>query len=146
MVGSQFTFVNNLRTQGKFEYQSGDALPCPYPGHHGRMFQSLDQLYDHAVNELHPSNILRGLEEAKLRVKYAVLVGICGGCRLTLLLGKVSTPVSVYRNWSPSPAARTVRPIPRTKSTTPKDMTRGTPAFYCSPILVQYHRKSLPQR
>lgn len=47
----QSKFVNALRTQGKAEVPLTGALPCPYPGHHGRMFQSIDQLYDHAKTE-----------------------------------------------------------------------------------------------
>jgi hypothetical protein len=50
-VDIQSKFVNALRTQGKAEYPLSGALPCPYPGHHGRMFQSVDQLHDHAKAE-----------------------------------------------------------------------------------------------
>jgi hypothetical protein len=44
-------FVNALRTQGKSEPPLSGAIPCPYPGHHGRIFLTIDQLYDHARTE-----------------------------------------------------------------------------------------------
>jgi hypothetical protein len=47
-VDIQSKFVNALRTQAKAEYPLSAALPCPFPGDHGRIFQSVDQLYDHA--------------------------------------------------------------------------------------------------
>lgn len=47
-VDIQLKFVNALRTQGKAEYPLSGALPCPFQCHHGRMFQSVDQLYEHA--------------------------------------------------------------------------------------------------
>jgi hypothetical protein len=50
-IDIQSKFINALRNQGKAEYPLSGALPCPYPGHHGRMFQSVDQLYDHAQTE-----------------------------------------------------------------------------------------------
>ncbi|KAF2030790.1 hypothetical protein EK21DRAFT_100265 [Setomelanomma holmii] len=47
----QSKFVNALRTQGKSESQLPDVITCPYPGHHGRIFQNIDQLYDHMRTE-----------------------------------------------------------------------------------------------
>ncbi|KAF2022952.1 hypothetical protein EK21DRAFT_119222, partial [Setomelanomma holmii] len=44
-------FVNALRTQGKSEPQLPGAIPCPFSGHRGRIFRSIDQLYDHARTE-----------------------------------------------------------------------------------------------
>jgi hypothetical protein len=68
-------FVHALRTQGKTEWSLNGALPCPY-GHHGRMFQSLDQLYDHAKTEhesqftdLKPSQIREQLKDAVIRLR-----------------------------------------------------------------------------
>jgi hypothetical protein len=45
------TFADALRTQNKAEWPLSGAVPCPYPGHHGRMFQNVDALYDHAKAE-----------------------------------------------------------------------------------------------
>jgi hypothetical protein len=47
-VDIESKFVDALRSQGKAEYPLSGALPCPYPGHHGRTFQSVDQVYDYA--------------------------------------------------------------------------------------------------
>jgi hypothetical protein len=66
-------FVNALRTQGKAEYSLSGALPCPFPGHHGRIFQSADQLYDHAKTE-HASELLKfNPEQARDQVRDAAL-------------------------------------------------------------------------
>jgi hypothetical protein len=46
-IDIQSKFVHVLLTLDKAEC----ALPCPYPCHHGRIFQSVDQLYDHAKAE-----------------------------------------------------------------------------------------------
>lgn len=48
----QSRFVHALRTQAssKAESRLGGPLPCPY-GHNGRMFQTVDQLLDHARTE-----------------------------------------------------------------------------------------------
>jgi hypothetical protein len=40
-----------LRIQSKAEWPLSGAVPCPYPGHHGRMFPNVDSLYDHAKVE-----------------------------------------------------------------------------------------------
>lgn len=64
-VDIQSKFVNALRTQGKAEYTLSGALPCPYPGHHGRIFQSVSQLYDHATDE-HREEV-ENLEEVQAR-------------------------------------------------------------------------------
>jgi hypothetical protein len=68
-------FVHALRTQGKTEWPLNGALPCPY-GHPGRMFQSLDQLYDHAKTEhesqfsgFKPSQIRDQLKDAVIRLR-----------------------------------------------------------------------------
>jgi hypothetical protein len=51
-VNIQSKFVNALRTQGNETHiPFSGALPCPYQGHHGRMFQDIDQLYDHAIHD-----------------------------------------------------------------------------------------------
>ena len=69
----QSRFVNALRTQGKGEYPPTSALPCPYQGHHGRIFLSIEQLFDHAKAE-HASEIA-GLEprQARAQLKEAAL-------------------------------------------------------------------------
>jgi hypothetical protein len=72
----QSKFVNALRTQGKAaELPLTGAIPCPY-GHHGRMFQSLDQLYDHTKAEhahqiegLKPKDAREQLRDAVLRFR-----------------------------------------------------------------------------
>ncbi|KAH8698017.1 hypothetical protein GQ44DRAFT_779325 [Phaeosphaeriaceae sp. PMI808] len=66
-IDIQSKFVKALRTQGKAEYSLSRALPCPYPGHHGRMFQSVNQLYNHAKTE-HAAQIA-SLEPAQAREK-----------------------------------------------------------------------------
>jgi hypothetical protein len=75
-VDIQSKFVNALRTQGKAEYPISGALPCPYAGHHGRMFQSIAQLYDHATDEhreevenLEPDQAKEMLKKAALRLR-----------------------------------------------------------------------------
>jgi hypothetical protein len=66
-------FVHALRTQSKAELPLSGALPCPFPGHDGRMFQSRDQLYDHAKAE-HASELLEFKPEyARERVTEAAL-------------------------------------------------------------------------
>ena len=72
----QSRFVHALRTQGKAEYPLTSALPCPYPGHHGRIFQSVDQLFDHAKAEhkseiaaLEPRQARAQLKEAALKLR-----------------------------------------------------------------------------
>ena len=69
----QSRFVNALRTQGKAEYPISSALPCPYPGHQGRIFQTVDQLFDHAKAE-HTSDI-EGIDprQAREQLKEAAL-------------------------------------------------------------------------
>jgi hypothetical protein len=49
------------------------ALPCPYPGHNGRMFLSLDQLYDHAKTEHAPQFEGLTASQARQKLKDAVL-------------------------------------------------------------------------
>lgn len=72
----QSKFIHALRTQGKAEYPLSGALPCPYPGHHGRIFQSVDQLYDHAKAEhaaqlanLKPSQAREKLRDEALKLR-----------------------------------------------------------------------------
>ncbi|KAH7076133.1 hypothetical protein FB567DRAFT_608774 [Paraphoma chrysanthemicola] len=70
-VDIQSKFVNALRTQ-KTEIPLSGALPCPF-GHHGRMFQSVEQLYDHAKTE-HASHIANlKPSQAKEKLKLAAL-------------------------------------------------------------------------
>jgi hypothetical protein len=75
-VDIQSKFVNALRTQGKAEYPISGALPCPYAGHHGRMFQSVEQLFAHAKAEhdgqiegLNPDQAKEMLKKAALRLR-----------------------------------------------------------------------------
>jgi hypothetical protein len=72
-VDIQSKFVQALRTQKKTEWPLTGALPCPYPGHHGRMFLNLDQLYDHAKAEHGPQ--IDGLKsgQAREQLKEAVI-------------------------------------------------------------------------
>jgi hypothetical protein len=72
-IDIQSRFVNALRTQGKADYPLSGALPCPYPGHHGRMFQDINQLFDHASEDHHSE--IAGLSpiQAKEKLKKAVL-------------------------------------------------------------------------
>jgi hypothetical protein len=44
--------ANALRTQGKPEHPLSRALLCPYLGHYGRIFQSVEQLFDQARSDL----------------------------------------------------------------------------------------------
>jgi hypothetical protein len=75
-VDIQSKFVNALRTQGKAEIPFSGALPCPYAGHNGRMFQSVEQLYDHAKTEhalqlasFKPGQARERLREAALKLR-----------------------------------------------------------------------------
>jgi hypothetical protein len=75
-VDIQSKFVNALRTQGKAEFPISGALPCPYPGHHGRMFQNIEQLYDHATDEhskeiknIEPEQVKETLKKAALKLR-----------------------------------------------------------------------------
>jgi hypothetical protein len=72
----QSKFANALRTQGKAEYTLSGALPCPYSDHDGRMFQSVDQLYDHAKAEhalqiaiFKPGQARESLRDAALKLR-----------------------------------------------------------------------------
>lgn len=72
----QSKFLHALRTQGKAEYPLAGALPCPYPGHGGRIFQSIDQLHDHAKAEhaaqlanLKPSQVREKLRDEALKLR-----------------------------------------------------------------------------
>lgn len=64
----QSRFVNALRTQAsnKAESRLEGPLPCPY-GHNGRMFQTVDQLLDHARTE--HSVEVQGLDDKQGRMK-----------------------------------------------------------------------------
>ncbi|KAH7374273.1 hypothetical protein BKA66DRAFT_422608 [Pyrenochaeta sp. MPI-SDFR-AT-0127] len=68
----QSRFITALRTQ-KGDYPPTSALPCPYPGHHGRIFQNVDQLFDHVKGE-HSAEIA-GIElrQARAEIKEAAL-------------------------------------------------------------------------
>lgn len=75
-IDIQSKFVNALRTQGKADYPLSGALPCPYPGHHGRMFQDINQLFDHALDDhaaetagLQPSQAKEKLKKAVLKLR-----------------------------------------------------------------------------
>jgi len=75
-VDIQSKFVNALRTQQKAEYSLSSALPCPFPGHHGRMFQSIGQLWGHAkqahdeeIAHLDPDQAKEKLKEAALKLR-----------------------------------------------------------------------------
>jgi hypothetical protein len=61
----QRKFIEALRTQNKSDLVA--AIPCPYEGHHGRMFLTIDQLYDHAKMD-HPRQIA-GLEPTQARLQ-----------------------------------------------------------------------------
>ncbi|CAI6334507.1 unnamed protein product [Periconia digitata] len=69
-------YVTALLTQAKTaEAIPSDALPCPYC-HHGRIFQSIDQLFAHAKSDhaprltsLDPQHARAHLQEAALRIK-----------------------------------------------------------------------------
>ncbi|KAF2270250.1 hypothetical protein CC78DRAFT_196553 [Lojkania enalia] len=61
-------YVNTLRTQAKTtDTQRSDSFPCPYCAHQGRIFQNLDQLFDH-VNIDHASR-MQGMETSRARVQ-----------------------------------------------------------------------------
>jgi hypothetical protein len=75
VIDIQSRFVNALRTQAshKAEARAVGPLPCPY-GHHGRIFQSVEQLLDHAKAEHNTE--LRGLDDKQglLKVREAALI------------------------------------------------------------------------
>jgi hypothetical protein len=50
-INMRLKYVKALETQSGTEVLSPGALPCPYAGHNVRMFQSVDELYDHAKTE-----------------------------------------------------------------------------------------------
>ncbi|KAF1967763.1 hypothetical protein BU23DRAFT_482364 [Bimuria novae-zelandiae CBS 107.79] len=70
-------WVTALRTQAKTaEAPPTDALPCPYCGHSGRIFQSVDQLLSHTrvehpslLEALHPEAARALVRDAALRMK-----------------------------------------------------------------------------
>jgi hypothetical protein len=66
-------WVHALRTQKAESPTLTGALPCPYPGHNGRMFLSLDQLYDHAKTEHAPHFEGLRASQARDKLKDAVL-------------------------------------------------------------------------
>jgi hypothetical protein len=77
MDDMQSRFINALRTQPKMESPLDLSLPCPYPGHAGRMFLDIDQLYNHASYEhasdiasLEPSQAREELRTASLELRY----------------------------------------------------------------------------
>lgn len=69
-VGSRY--VTALRTQSKADARAG-TLPCPFADHQGRIFQNINQLFDHVKAE-HSSEI-EGVESrvARSRLKEAAL-------------------------------------------------------------------------
>ena len=67
---SHFNFVNALRTQAKTaDALPSDAFPCPYCSHQGRIFQNLDQLYDHAKIEHTSSLKTKDVVRARAQLK-----------------------------------------------------------------------------
>lgn len=69
-------YVNALRTQKKSDLSSASALPCPYSGHHERIFQGIEQLYIHAkaehgdqINKLPPRQARAQLKEKALEIR-----------------------------------------------------------------------------
>lgn len=69
-INIQSRFIDALRTQPshhKGEPRSASALSCPYCSHRGRVFQNLDQLWDHARTE-HNSEF-NGLASPRARDK-----------------------------------------------------------------------------
>lgn len=75
VIDIQSCLVNALRTQAshKTESRAAGPLPCPF-GHHGRMFQSVEQLLEHTKDE-HTAE-LDGLdnEQGRLKVREAALL------------------------------------------------------------------------
>jgi hypothetical protein len=52
MADIQRKFVDALHPQKKeIDIPISRALPCPYTGHGGRMFQDIKQLYHHVIYE-----------------------------------------------------------------------------------------------
>ncbi|KAF2791200.1 hypothetical protein K505DRAFT_249485 [Melanomma pulvis-pyrius CBS 109.77] len=67
-VDLQARWVNALRTQAKTaEATPPGTLPCPYCSHQGRIFQNLDQLFDHATVE--HASILHPMETGQARAR-----------------------------------------------------------------------------
>jgi hypothetical protein len=67
-VDIQSRFVNALRTQAKTaETTQSNPLPCPYCTHQGRIFQNIDQLFNHAKVE--HASILQTMETGQARVQ-----------------------------------------------------------------------------
>jgi hypothetical protein len=69
----QSKFVNALRTQAKTDYPLTGTLTCPYSsGCQGRIFQNLEQLYNHAKTD--HSRQIEGLDpnQARDQLKNAV--------------------------------------------------------------------------
>jgi hypothetical protein len=52
-ISIQPRFVNALGTQASYKPRKNlaTALLCPYPGHNGRIFNSINQLLDHAKTD-----------------------------------------------------------------------------------------------
>lgn len=65
-------YVKVLQTQASSKAENRGSLPCPY-GHNGRIFQSVDQLLDHARAE-HPLEV-QGIDDSigRMKVRDAVL-------------------------------------------------------------------------
>lgn len=61
-------YVAALRTQAKTaEAATTDAWPCPYCSHHGRIFQTADQLFSHATVEHAP--VVQAMDPAQARAQ-----------------------------------------------------------------------------
>jgi hypothetical protein len=115
----QSRFINALRTQGKADPAlTGGALQCPYPGHHGRMFQSLDQLFDHAKAE-HASQLHKEPRQARAQLKEAALKLRRSDHSSDATAGDRSTPDITALTLEPSKDAR--QPSPPSSKKRPAD-------------------------
>lgn len=72
-------YVQALRTQNA-DPLLPNALPCPFVGHEGRIFQTLGQLCDHAktehaqeVQDLRPNQVREKMKNLILKQRYLML-------------------------------------------------------------------------
>lgn len=73
-VDSHSRYVSALRRQTKTaEPPPSDAFPCPYCIHQGRIFQTDDQLFDHAAVEHAPILHAMDPEQARAQLRDAAL-------------------------------------------------------------------------
>ncbi|CAO2651489.1 Nn.00g040590.m01.CDS01 [Neocucurbitaria sp. VM-36] len=106
----QSRFVHALRTQGKAEYPLTSALPCPYPGHHGRIFQTVDQLFDHAKTEHHSEIANLEPRQARAQLKEAALKLRRSDQSLDATVGDRSTPDITGLSLEPAKEPRQASP------------------------------------